>query len=101
MTGPRIPGLEAAMAWRGEPTCSGLAANLIVLTEGDRPGRRRTLPRALAVVVALAALSPLFAADSHGPVRGTIPARIVRQNPSPSASRRPSRNPTQHQFGFA
>jgi hypothetical protein len=44
------------------------------------PVKRRTLRRAIAVAVAIAAISPLFAADSLGCAKGSIQTRPIRQN---------------------
>jgi hypothetical protein len=43
------------------------------------PVKRRTLPRVLAVVVAIAAISPLFAADSNGCASGSVHNKLTRQ----------------------
>jgi hypothetical protein len=48
--------------------------------EEGYPVKRRTLRRTFAVAVAIAAISPLFAADSLGCARGSIQTRSIRQN---------------------
>jgi len=43
------------------------------------PVKRRTLPRVLAVVVAIAAISPLFATDSNSCTRDSVHKKSTRQ----------------------
>jgi hypothetical protein len=43
------------------------------------PVKRRTLHRAFAVSVAIAAISPLFAADPNGCARGSVQNKSTRQ----------------------
>jgi hypothetical protein len=47
--------------------------------EEGYPVKRRTLHRALAVVVAIAAISPLFAADRSGCAKGSVQNQSTRQ----------------------
>jgi hypothetical protein len=55
------------------------------LEEAAGPVKRRNLRRVLAVGVAIAAISPLFAADPNGCVRGSVHTRPFHQNlPSPT-----------------
>jgi hypothetical protein len=54
-------------------------------SEGEAPLKRRSLRRILAVGVAIAAISPLFAADPNGCARGSVHTRPFHQNlPSPT-----------------
>jgi hypothetical protein len=47
--------------------------------EEGYPVKRRTLPRVLAVVVAIAAISPLFAIDSSGCASVGVHKKSIRQ----------------------
>ena len=51
--------------------------------EEGYPVNRRTLHRAFAVVVAIAAISPLFAADPNDCARGSVHNKLTRQIRSP------------------
>jgi hypothetical protein len=66
------------MAGRSQQTPG--AAALGYPEEDGYPAKRRTLPRVLAVAVALAALTPLFAADPNGCARSSTQVRATRHS---------------------
>jgi hypothetical protein len=68
------------MVWRSEQVAQILVYSDSPDEEGGLSMNRRTLYRALAAVVAIAAMSPLFASESVGCVRGSIQTRSIRQN---------------------
>jgi hypothetical protein len=80
MVGPWTRGLEAPLAWRTDRTSRVMAAFDPLHHEGGSPMNRRTLRRALAVAVAIAAISPLFGRDPAGCARGNMQIRSAQQN---------------------
>ena len=76
MTGPLIRRREATMACRSQ-----LTPRTMALGDPDEeayPVMRRTLPRVLAVVVAIAAICPLFATESNGCAGGSVHNKSTR-----------------------
>ena len=65
------------MAGRSQQTLRAMA--LPDPDEEGYPVKRRTLHRALAVAVAIAAISPLFAADPNGCAKGSVQDKSTRQ----------------------
>jgi hypothetical protein len=68
------------MAWRSKLTTHDLAAFNPIKGRGGMAMNRRTLRRTLAAVVAVAAISPLFASDSNGCARHNRQSRPLQQN---------------------
>ena len=72
------------MAWHADHTPGADGSSVSLVQAEGAPHKRRTLSRVLAAAVAIAAISPLFAADPNGCARGSVPARPFHQNlPSP------------------
>jgi hypothetical protein len=86
MVGPWTRGLEALLAWRTDRTSRFMTAFDPLHEEGGSPMNRRTLRRALAVAVAIAAISPLFARDPAGCARGNMQIRPAQPCPPSQAS---------------
>jgi hypothetical protein len=66
-----------------EPTLLEPGHTDSIQEEAELPENRRTLGRAFAAVVALAAISPLFEADPNGCARGTRPIHSARRSAPP------------------
>ena len=76
---------------------SQLTPRAMALGDPDEEGypvKRRTLHRAFAVVVAIAAISPLFAADPNDCARGSVHNKSTRQIRSPGPWDFPTTKPT-------
>ena len=72
------------MTWHIKQAPLALAALESKQDEGRPSMNRRTLRRALAAAVAIAAISPLFATDTKGCARSSDQARSARQHAMPS-----------------
>ena len=69
------------MAGHTDPTPRDLAVSDRIQEEGGPTMNRRTLHRALAAAVAIAAISPLFASDPNGCARGGLQMTSAKQSP--------------------
>ena len=85
MAGPWNQELEATVAGHTAPTPRELAVSNRIQEEGGTIMNWRTLQRALATVVALAAISPLFASNPNGCARSGLQMTSAKQSP-PSQS---------------
>ena len=81
MAGPWNHELEATVVGHTAPKPRELAVSDRIQEEGETIMNRRTLHRALATVVALAAISPLFASNPTGCARGGL--QLTSAKPSP------------------